>query len=130
MRDEQVLAQFYERSTSAPVDWRAGFVAWAQIAVARAAELEACQPEEHEVLLKATRDLLLAVESRAQGSPEIARGRISILSGFVHASACCLQDRLIPEWETQAHEAARDLREATLSLLLALDDDYGDVGPD
>ncbi len=121
------LGEFFARTARPASNWKAGLMGWADMAVSRGTDLEACQPGTHSLLLEGARELKRAIAAPDDSGHEGARENIAILCTYVHANASCLHEHVIPAWETQAHSAAQDIERAALHILLAMDNDWGDL---
>jgi hypothetical protein len=123
MLDE--MRAFYESTTRPAADWTTGAAPWAGFAATRGEQLAAARPEEHDMLLAAIVEVRALVEDASILSDDGAKGRLAKLAGLVHGLASQLHKHEIPSYETEAFDAARDIDQAAMQILRAMDGDYG-----
>lgn len=123
MLDE--MRAFYESTARPAADWTTGAAPWAGFAATRGAQLAAARPDEHDMLLAAILEVRALVEDPATFADDGAKGRVAKLAGLVHGLASQLHKHEVPPYQTEAFDAARDIDQAAMQILRAMDGDYG-----
>lgn len=121
------MAAFFEATRRPPRDWKSGLEHWAEVAVAKVAELEACRPGQHGFLQDAAQSLRGHIRGPLGPLDEQCRGDVAILCGYIATAAFDLHTTRIPDWEAAACLAAQELDQAVVQILLTMQDDYGDA---
>ena len=121
------LGSFFAANSRPPVDWRAPLASWAGFAVQRARDLEALRPGRNDGMLEVALGLRGEFASPAPEDREAPRESIATMCGYLHACASLMDEYEIPEDDFDAAEAAQDIAQATVEILIGMDGDYGDL---
>ncbi len=114
-------------ATAAPSNWNAPLASFADFARAAGRRLEASRPQQQPALLAAIEQLHEAIVSPQDIPEPQSRGLVAALAGYVHAASSTLHEFMIPAYETDANDAAKDCDDAALRILRGMNRDFGCV---